>query len=758
MTHFKCPYCTLTSHSDDVTCRRCEGSLRNVSPLERLLYRIHLLRRLIRYREWESTSGGSLIVRQVQLVLTLTADWRGPLPLRELSLLPLRNELTWMLYSQISSWSQFLSIGRACVELLPADGQPPLLQHIERIEALVSALNDTEKKLAGGLVVDQDKLHKWFSQQAKNAGLTIEVAIRHAFATVERWPHLLHQLQPAEYKSRRTELLIFNARVAIKQKDYELARKRYQEILQAAPNCISALEGLGKISARLGEIEAAVAAFGRAIELGTIHTDTYNDFAWFVASSDIYDQSRLQHALLAARRAVEEMPVGSYFDTLSEVLFALGYLDDAIAAARQGIDEDPEKAILRERLLNLCMARDRGRSASKAARDEVSVDVLGDDDDEAGKSEGDESYDSASSSVFDSDDTNFCLPSGVSGVASTEDSNCSMAPVGPVDEDDAFELTDDAAMGDVVSDVEEFDEAVLTLDDSSDEESLYVPAGKVHTSGEKNRPFAKEDVVSFSVTSPASMVHGECYVVEVWAHLPREKDEVLSAAREMLGGQSVDHKTKAGIRVEQGTVLSVQISIPKLVVEDPCDQIVWTGNMANATFPVFVPEDVKPGTYAGTAVIHSASIALAKLHFVIKVGQKESKLPVQSTPCRSFRTAFASYASKDRDAVLGRIQGIQKALPELDVFVDVAKLRSGSAWSDQLSSEIAQRDVFYLFWSKAASESEWVDREWRLALAQKGIDRIDPVPLVSPEKVPPPQELASVLHFNDWMLAFMRES
>ena len=68
---------------------------------------------------------------------------------------------------------------------------------------------------------------------------------------------------------------------------------------------------------------------------------------------------------------------------------------------------------------------------------------------------------------------------------------------------------------------------------------------------------------------------------------------------------------------------------------------------------------------------------------------------------------------------------------------------------------IPEKDVFYLFWSENAQRSEWVEKEWRCALDTRGIEFIDPVPLVSPKQVPPPPELARHLHFNDWQLAFM---
>ena len=87
--------------------------------------------------------------------------------------------------------------------------------------------------------------------------------------------------------------------------------------------------------------------------------------------------------------------------------------------------------------------------------------------------------------------------------------------------------------------------------------------------------------------------------------------------------------------------------------------------------------------------------------------------------------------------------------------MDVVSLRSGERWQERLEEEITKRDVLYLFWSTAASQSTWVDREWRMALRTKGLDGIDPVPLETPDKAPPPQELAG-LHFNEWTLQIRR--
>jgi hypothetical protein len=63
--------------------------------------------------------------------------------------------------------------------------------------------------------------------------------------------------------------------------------------------------------------------------------------------------------------------------------------------------------------------------------------------------------------------------------------------------------------------------------------------------------------------------------------------------------------------------------------------------------------------------------------------------------------------------------------------------------------------VFFLFWSSQAAGSEWVEREWRLALESKGLGFIDPVPLEDPATAPPPSELRS-LHFNDCYVTYIR--
>jgi hypothetical protein len=110
------------------------------------------------------------------------------------------------------------------------------------------------------------------------------------------------------------------------------------------------------------------------------------------------------------------------------------------------------------------------------------------------------------------------------------------------------------------------------------------------------------------------------------------------------------------------------------------------------------------------------------------------------------RSAFASYASRDRVRVLDRVSEVQRN--GVDVFLDCLSLHPGEKWKPKLECEIRDRDQFMLFWSVYAKESQWVTWEWRTALQYKGIDGIEPHPLDPVSEAAPPEELRE-LQFND---------
>ena len=302
-------------------------------------------------------------------------------------------------------------------------------------------------------------------------------------------------------------------------------------------------------------------------------------------------------------------------------------------------------------------------------------------------------------------------------------------------------------------------EAFPSLNPSSVPEQIQATSRPVKT-GSPVAPSTKIDKVHFSVASPPGAQPGQHFIVDVWAHLERQRAEVERRVQQAWPQTETPPviRPKGPFKIERGTTLYVRLRFADLLVDPLEDVILWEGEIGNASFEVFIPRETSEGVKSGSVTVHwEGGLQIARVPLQILVAAKAVSVAPTTQPLHHIRKAFASYASPDRDEVIGRIQGMQKIAPDLDVFLDVVNLRSGEDWEKKLWQVIPESDVFYLFWSAHAKASPWVEKEWRCALGSRGEEFIDPVPLVSPDEVRPPDELRKK-HFNDWILAYRRRT
>jgi molecular chaperone DnaK len=289
----------------------------------------------------------------------------------------------------------------------------------------------------------------------------------------------------------------------------------------------------------------------------------------------------------------------------------------------------------------------------------------------------------------------------------------------------------------------------------------YLPtdSGEARSTGSPEVPGGTVDRVHFSVTAPPVVSPGFSFVLDIWAHLAQQREAVLLLARKAVGGEPISMHSKGPVQVARGVVLTVRLNLDDLLVEEPEDTILWEGEIGNATFAVQVPRDAKQGPRRGKATIYNGALQIARIDFIVRVGEAVEESKSLDAQITRHRQAFASYARADLAEVFSRIQGLQKADSGMKVFWEWEHRtpRSDQHWEQAVGSVIRTSDIFYLFWSANARQSRWVEREWRYALNRRGLDFIDPVPLVPPEQAPPPPELADI-RFDDWTLAFSRKS
>ena len=264
--------------------------------------------------------------------------------------------------------------------------------------------------------------------------------------------------------------------------------------------------------------------------------------------------------------------------------------------------------------------------------------------------------------------------------------------------------------------------------------------------------------VHFTLATPPQVKPGEIFIVDCWAHLELQRSEVERRIHNAYPetDQAPLIRSKGPFHISRGSTLFVRLNFPTLRSAPAEDIILWEGEIANASFTVAVPDNIPFSPIVGNISVHAENgLQIAGLPFALLVAPTSHQAALSTHTLNPIHKAFASYASEDRNEVLGRIQGMQKIAPDLEVFLDVLTLRSGEDWEKRLWETIPQSDIFYLFWSAAAQQSAWVEKEWRCALKSRGAAFINPVPLVDPHLVRPPKELSNK-HFYDWTLAFQR--
>ena len=266
-----------------------------------------------------------------------------------------------------------------------------------------------------------------------------------------------------------------------------------------------------------------------------------------------------------------------------------------------------------------------------------------------------------------------------------------------------------------------------------------------------NSPSANQlnlDQVEFTALAPKTLVKGDDSIIsivmyeEAFRHIIDEiKNDADVPMRENKGGVH---------EVKRGSSIKIVLTSEDIELEDNTETMTWCGGYLNFTFPVSLPEDYSKSNVRFKAILYVDDLPVTKLNFNAKcMSQLEQKLEIIR---KDVLSAFVSYASQDRARVLATVQGMKSIAPKMDIFVDITRLKSGDEWDEALCEEIIRRDIFFLFWSLSASQSKWVEKEWRYALENKGDECIEPVPIEPQGECPPPPEELSHKHFNDPLL------
>jgi hypothetical protein len=259
---------------------------------------------------------------------------------------------------------------------------------------------------------------------------------------------------------------------------------------------------------------------------------------------------------------------------------------------------------------------------------------------------------------------------------------------------------------------------------------------------------AQEDEVYFGVSAPRAVKPEGSFIARFAAYVKDAESEVRERLAKADSGQSEFRPQPETCRWKQGTPVTVRVTGDHFTAERPEQSFTWNGRLEIRSFPVRVKQDVSADRIQLGFEIFVAGAAVACLWIDIELTSKTGPAEDVTVTGRPARSAFASYSSEDRADVLGRLSALTTYDKGLEVFYDWLDLVGGENWQQRLEKEIMQRDLLFLFWSRSARGSHWVDWEWRTALRTKGIGAIQPMPIEPPELAEPPEELKQI-NFRD---------
>lgn len=272
------------------------------------------------------------------------------------------------------------------------------------------------------------------------------------------------------------------------------------------------------------------------------------------------------------------------------------------------------------------------------------------------------------------------------------------------------------------------------------------------------------DTVACSVYAPPEAAKGDTLMVQTWLHLLGEDEQVNKLAISVDDSATLRQYAQLGVPLQAGDRLRLVLIPRSSDIIEQTQHTSWQGNKLSLQFLIDVPADYDRNKLFFTLRVYrdivETPMPVGEISFFVKIATQVTAVAEAMVPegvaAKRYNYAFVSYSSRDREKVLSRVQMLK--VFDQAFFMDIISLSSGEEWSPALEAHIKKCDLFLLFWSSNARNSEWVIKEVKMALARKNGQKeapphIQPIPLELPV-VPPPPQLGQ-LHFNDSILYFI---
>jgi hypothetical protein len=255
------------------------------------------------------------------------------------------------------------------------------------------------------------------------------------------------------------------------------------------------------------------------------------------------------------------------------------------------------------------------------------------------------------------------------------------------------------------------------------------------------------DPVEFTTGYPSRIRSNHTYPLLVWVYREELKEKVeqrLGKLAKMLGEMPKSSQMESNTLIPIGTRLEITPRIAGVSVNPSRLQLTWFGEIEEAVFRIQYDESQGITDFCvGFIDVSASGLLIAKIPVSISFSQTKAQLLWERSNAQMISRVFASYAREDL-----AVNGCKAAYKGLGInlFIDKYDISSGKPWQDVIRRSIGDHDLFQLFWSQYAADSDNVSKEWHLALsiaAQRSEDFVRPLYWSEP-MADPPKDLADI--------------
>ena len=264
----------------------------------------------------------------------------------------------------------------------------------------------------------------------------------------------------------------------------------------------------------------------------------------------------------------------------------------------------------------------------------------------------------------------------------------------------------------------------------------------------------KFDIIYSSIFAPSEIKRKAHMLVQVYLHLFEETEQIKALAIESQKNAIRRDYVPLQCKINKGDRVDITLNIyGETLLMSETKSVIWLGHFTKCSFDYFVPKNIDVEELRCVTLMTINDIPIGESRFINNIVESPQALNTEIISHR-YSKIFISYTHKDEWKVKSFHEGLK--LMGVEHFFDRAYLKAGNIYPKIIQDYINSADLFVLFWSENALNSEYVEKERTQAL-KRAFPQIRPrqaAPLsIYPMNIEPyadlPIDMKDYYHFGE---------